>query len=107
MIAGLLAIAMGAFYFALSPSEIEGSGATLPPDISDADLQNIMYLCGSLCVAFGAIAIIGGYFGLMRKHFALGIVGGVFGLLGIGFMIGSLLALIGLILIVVSRKEFA
>jgi hypothetical protein len=106
LIAGILAIVMGAYYFALSPGEIEGSGVTLPPDISDADLQNIMYLCGSLCAVFGVIAVIGGYFGLMRKHFALGIVGGVFGLLGLGFMIGSLLALIGLILIAVSRKEF-
>jgi hypothetical protein len=43
---------------------------------------------------------------LQRKHFALAIVGGIFGILGIGFLLGSLLALIGLILIVVGRKEF-
>jgi len=107
LIAGILAIVMGVFYLALDPNEIENSGVTIPPEISDADLQNVLYVCGSLCVIFGVIAAIGGFFGLTRKHFALGIVGGIFGLLGIGFLLGSLLALIGLILIAVSRKEFA
>jgi len=107
LIAGLLALVMGVFYLALDPSEIESSGVTIPPEVSDADLQNILYLCGSLCVIFGVIAIIGGLFGLRRQHFALGMVGGIFGLLGVGFLLGSVLALIGLILIAVSRKEFA
>ena len=107
LVAGILAIVMGVFYLALDPSEIENLGATIPPEISDEDLQNVMYICGSLCVIFGVIAAIGGFFGLTRRHFALGIVGGIFGLLGIGFLLGSLLALIGLILIAVSRKEFA
>jgi hypothetical protein len=67
----------------------------------------VIAICGSLCLIFGIIAIVGGYFGLTRKHFALGVVGGIFGILGLGFLIGALLALIGLILIVVARKEFA
>jgi len=107
LLAGIAAIAMGSFYFVLDTSEIVDSGVTLPPEISDEDLQNVMYACGSVCIVFGIIAIIGGVFGIMRRHFALVVIGGIFGLLGVGFMIGSLLALIGFILVLVARKEFA
>lgn len=106
LVAGVLALVMGVFYLALDVSEIRESGATIPGEISDEDLENIMVICGSLCLIFGIIAIVGGFFGMTRKNFALAIVGGIFGLLGVGFFIGALLAIIGLILIAMSRKEF-
>jgi len=106
LVAGILAIAMGVLYFTLDVNDIENSGATIPPEISEEDLQSVMYLCGTLSLIFGVIAAIGGYFGMTRKHFSLGIVGGIFGLLGIGFVIGALLALIGLVLLAMGRKEF-
>lgn len=106
LLAGIMAIAMGAFYFALDTSDLTDSGVTLPPDTSEEDLQSVVAVCGSLCVIFGAIAAIGGIFGIRRQHFAIAVIGGIFGLLGLGFLFGSLLALIGLLLLVVARKEF-
>jgi len=106
LVAGILAIVMGMFYFTLDVNDLENSGVTIPPEMSEEDLQSVMYVCGTVLLIFGVIAVIGGFFGLTRKHFSLGIVGGIFGLLGIGFLLGALLALIGLILLAVSRKEF-
>jgi len=107
IVAGLLAVAMGVFYLALDVSELRDSGVTIPGDVSDEDLQNVLSLCGALAMVFGLVAVVGGIFGMMRKNFALGIVGGIFGMLGVGFAFGALLAIIGLILIALSRKEFS
>jgi len=106
LVAGILALVMGAFYLAMDVQDIENSGVTIPPEISEEDLQTVLTVCGALCVVFGILAIVGGYFALIRKHFGLGIVGGIFGILGLGFVFGSVLALIGLILIAVGRREF-
>ena len=106
LIAGLLALVMGGLYLALDINDLEDAGVTLPPEMTLEDLQDIITMCGALCLIFGIIALLGGIFGIQRKHFGLAIVGGIFGLLGIGFFIGSLLALIGLILVAMSRHEF-
>jgi amino acid transporter len=106
LIAGLLALVMGGLYLALDIDDLDDAGVTLPPEMTLEELQDIITMCGALCIIFGIIAILGGVFSLQRKHFALAIVGAIFGLLGIGFFLGSLLALIGLILIAMSRHEF-
>jgi len=74
--------------------------------ITATDLDEILGICGAIEIVFGTIAIIGGVFAVMRKHFALAVVGGIFGLIGIGFLIGGLLGLIGLVLVAISRSEF-
>jgi len=106
LVAGILAIAMGALYLTLDVNDIEDYGVTLPPDMTAQDLADFMDVCGGILVVFGVLAIVGGVFGVMRKHFGIAIVGGIFGLIGIGFLLGSLLGLIGLILVAVSRKDF-
>lgn len=64
-------------------------------------------ICGVVGMAFGAIAIIGGYFAIKRRNFAMAVVGAVFCLLSVGPVgISSILGLIGLILIAVSSHEF-
>ena len=108
ILAGLLAIGMGVIYLSLSAADLEDAGYTpvSQGDISVEELQEIMGICGGLEFVFGAIAIIGGIFAIMRKYFYFALVGGVFGLIGLGFLIGSLLGLIGIILIALSKAEF-
>jgi len=54
------------------------------------------------------IVVLGGVFGVMRKHWGLVIAGAVLGLLFMWplYFVGSVLALVGLILVAVSKKDF-
>lgn len=107
LIAGLLAVIMGFMYLAMDVSQLEETGVSLPPELTSQDLQNVLYICGAVATIFGVIAILGGVFSMQRRHFALAILGGIFGMAGLGFLLGAVLALIGLILVAVSRHEFA
>jgi hypothetical protein len=104
IIAGILALANGLFYLAFSTSSL--TGISLPPEISLEDVASIVRMCGVVEVIFGSVAILGGIFGIRRKHFGLAVLGSVLGMLGLGFTIGGLLGLVGLILVAISRKEF-
>lgn len=106
VVAGLLAFGMGLLYLSVDASDLEDYGVTLPPEMTVEDLQDFLVVCGGILIVFAAIAVVGGIFGLQRRHFGLALAGGVFGLLGIGFILGAVLALVGLILIAVSRSEF-
>jgi hypothetical protein len=108
IVAGVLALAMAVSFIVLDPHDIENLDYQQLRDsgITATDLDEILGICGAIEIVFGAIAIIGGVFAVMRKHFALAVVGGIFGLIGIGFLVGGLLGLIGLVLIVISRSEF-
>lgn len=108
ILAGVLAIVMGVIYLSLGAADLEDAGYTpvSQGDISAEELQDIMGICGGIEFIFGAIAIIGGIFALMRKYFYFALVGGIFGLAGLGFLVGSLLGLIGIILIALSKEEF-
>ena len=64
-------------------------------------------ICGVVGLAFAIIAIVGGYFAIKRRNFAMAVVGAVFCMLSVGSMgISSILGLVGLILIAVSGHEF-
>ena len=64
-------------------------------------------ICGVVGLAFAIIAIVGGYFAIKRRNFAMAVVGAVFCMLSFGSMgISSILGLVGLILIAVSSHEF-
>lgn len=104
IIAGILALANGAFYLAFTSSNL--TGISLPPEITLEDIESILRICGVVEVIFGIVAILGGIFAVQRKHFGLAILGSVMGMLGFGFTLGGLLGLIGLILVAISRKEF-
>lgn len=64
-------------------------------------------VCSALMVVFGLVAIMGGVMAILRQQFPLAVIGGVSGVFAYGCALGSLLSLIGLILIVVMRKEFS
>lgn len=105
LVAGLLAIGWGAMYLVLDLNELRDT-TTLPEGVTWEDMQGIMDVCGIVFTVAGLIAVLGGAFGIMRKHFALVLIGGICGLIGLGFFLGSVLALIGLILAALSRSEF-
>jgi len=104
IIAGLLAIGNGALYIVLSESDL---GDIPGYDMSMQDIEEILNTCGAVMIVFGLIAIVGGVFGVTRKHFGLALVGSIFALISIGFVLGSVLGLVGLILIALSRSEFS
>ena len=70
------------------------------PVIGDT-MTDILTICGAILAILGLVAILGGAFALMRKHFGLAILGGVLGLPGF-----FIFALIGLILVAVAKEEF-
>jgi len=106
VVAGILALGMGALYLVMDASYIEDAGIELPADITAEDIESIMTGCGVVMFVFAIVALVGGYFGIRRKRFGFAIAGGIFGLLGLGFFLGSILALIGIILVAISRDEF-
>jgi hypothetical protein len=105
LVAGLMGLALGAIFLTIDVNQLDQYGIS----VSGATdmLEDILNVCGTILVILGLVAILGGVFGVMRKHFGLVILGGVFGLLCIGpWFLGSLLALVGLILVAVARKDF-
>ena len=108
IIAGVMALVMAVTFILIDASDLEDLDRSIwtETDLTPADLEGILEVCGAICIVFGIIAIIGGVFSLMRKHFALAIIGAVFGLLGMGYIIGAVLALVALVLIIMSKSEF-
>ena len=105
LIAGLMGIFAGIVLLTISLDDLDQYGVDVA-GVGDM-LEDILKICGAIWLIFGVIALMGGVFGIMRKHFALVILGGVFGLLCLGpYMLASLLALVGLILVAVARKDF-
>jgi hypothetical protein len=71
-------------------------------------LSDILTVCGIIIIVLALIVLLGGFFGVMRKHWGLVILGGVLGLFLIGpYMLASILSLIGLVLVAVSKKDFS
>ena len=105
LVAGIMGLALGAILLTIDLDQLDQYGIDV---VGATDiLEDIMTICGSILVIFGLIAVLGGAFGVMRKHFGLVVLGGVFGLLCLGpWFAGSILALIGLVLVLVAKKDF-
>ncbi len=105
LVAGLMGLAMGGILIAIDVDDLDQWGVDVA-GVGDM-INDIMDVCGVIFIVLGLIAVLGGLFGVMRKHWGIAILGGVLGLFVIGpWMIGSLLALVGLILVAVSKKDF-
>jgi len=107
LIAGLMGLVMGGI-FLMAAGNVDTLG-DWGVDVAGVDdmLEDILTVCGIIFIVLGLIAVLGGFFGLQRKHWGLAILGGVLGLFVLGpYMLGSLFALIGLILVAVSKKDF-
>jgi hypothetical protein len=79
----------------------------LIPGVEAADDLMAEYVLLQIGVfLFGSLAIFGSLFIFSRSDFRLSLVGGVSGVLAVGFLIGSFLSIVGLMLLIVSRKQF-
>jgi len=105
IVAGIMGLFMGGVLLAIDLDDLDQYGVDVA-GVGDV-LDDILTVCGAIIIILSLIVILGGFFGVTRKHWGIAIVGAVLGLFIIGpLMVGSVLALIGLILIAVSRKEF-
>lgn len=105
LIAGLIGLAMGGILLAIDVDDLDQYGLDVV-GVTDM-LEDILTVCGIILVVIGLIVLVGGFFGVMRKHWGLAILGGVLGLFLIGpWGLASLFSLIGLILVAVSKKDF-
>jgi hypothetical protein len=73
-----------------------------------ATVHDAVIFLGIFWLISGIWATVGGYFASRRRHYRLAVMGGVFalGTFGLIFLEGSIMGLIGLILVVLSRREF-
>lgn len=99
-IGGMLVLMAGAFGL-IDAAFVIGIGV----EYERLDVNDVV--CSALMVVFGLVAIMGGVMAILRQQFPLAVIGGVSGVFAYGCALGSLLSLIGLILIVVMRKEFS
>ena len=105
LIAGIMGLAMGGIFLAIDANDLDQWGVDVSGTLNV--LEDILTVCGIIFVVLGLIAVIGGFFGVQRKHWGIAILGGVLGLFCIGpWMLGSVFALVGLILVAVSKKDF-
>ena len=106
ILAGLLGLLTWASALAVDPSMIQSFLPTNSP-ITAAQLQSTLLICGIIGSILSIIALAGGIVALRRRGWGLAMIGSVLGLFTIGpFFLASALALIGLILLVISRKDF-
>jgi predicted nucleic acid-binding Zn ribbon protein len=105
ILAGLMGLAMGGILVAIDVDDLDTYGVDVT-GVTDM-VEDILTACGIIAIIVSLIVLLGGFFGVMRKHWGIAIVGAVLGLFVIGpFFLGSVFSLIGLILVAVSRKEF-
>ncbi|HER45615.1 MAG TPA: DUF4064 domain-containing protein [Thermoplasmatales archaeon] len=106
LIAGLLGLFTWSSALALDSSMIE---SVLPADapVTVEQLQSLLTICGIIGCILSVFTLAGGIVALKRKAWGLAVVGGILGLFTIGpFLVASIIALIGLLLVIVSRKDF-
>lgn len=113
LISGIVGLAMGGILLVAAGAVSEGTD-----DLSEWGLGNVgdmgdwltdaLLVCGAIVIIVSLIVVLGGVFGIMRKHWGLVIVGGVLGLLFTWplYFVGGICALVGLILAAVSKKDF-
>jgi hypothetical protein len=106
IIAGLLGLFTWSSALALDSSMLQ---SVLPADspISIEQLQSILTTCGFIGCILSIVTLAGGIVAVKRKAWGLAVVGGILGLFTIGpVLLGSIISLIGLIIVIISRKDF-
>lgn len=106
IIAGLLGLFTWTSALALDSSMIQ---TLLPADspITAEQLQSILATCGIIGCILSIFATTGGIVALKRKAWGLALLGGILGLFTIGpLFLGTIISLIGLILVILAKKEF-
>ena len=105
-VAGVLLVVVGVI--AVGTGIIYLMGSSVIASLGGVDVSGLLCFCGAIEMLLGIGAMAGGIFSIKREKFTLCILGAVVGLFSLGpVFIGSILSLIALILIAVSRDEFA
>jgi len=112
LIAGIMGLVLGGLFIVAADAVSEGSNELGDWGIDMAGagdlLSDILLVCGAIIIILALIVVLGGFFGVQRKHWGLAILGGVLGLFLIGpYFLATILALVGLILVAVSKKDFS
>jgi len=108
IIAGVLALLSWVSVIMIDVSIIDTSMLQeIDPTITPERVKDLLVTCGIIGCILAISPILGGIVALKRKLWGMALAGGILGLFTIGpLFMSSVLALIGLILIVLSRKEF-
>jgi hypothetical protein len=114
VLAGIFLILAGLSGF-LTWSQLLASDVTLfqnylPANytITAQQLQSFLQVCSIFGIVFSALAFVGGLMAFRRRSWGLAIAGSILGILTIGiFFSASLFSFLGLILLIISRKEFS
>lgn len=108
IIAGVLALLSWVSVIMIDVSIIDISMLQeVDPTITPEQIKNLLVTCGTIGCILAIFPILGGILALKRKLWGIALAGGILGLFIIGpLFLSSISALIGLILIVLSRKEF-
>ena len=102
LVSGILAILTG-LYMIVDPNVF----IRMFSDIGYTLTNDIIMVSGAVEIIFGAIAVAGGFMAIKRKAWGLAVVGGILAFLASGgLFLGALLGLIGLIFVVLGRREF-
>jgi hypothetical protein len=96
------------FDFQLSfGSETFEYGSETPPHTQIfAQFGGLISGVGVITLICSILAILGGYFAIIRKKYVLVVLCSIAAIFSFGFFIGSLLAIIALIIIIISSNEF-
>lgn len=106
ILTGLLGLLTWVSAISVDTSMIQGILPSNSP-ITAEQLQSFLLVCGIIGSILSIIALAGGIVALRRKGWGLAMIGSVLGLFTIGpYFLASILALIGLIILVISRKDF-
>jgi len=113
LIAGIVGFITGGIFLIAADAVSEGTEELSDWGIGDIGgagdwLSDILMVCGAIYIIVSLIVVLGGVFGVMRKHWGLVIAGAVLGLLFMWplYFVGSVCALVGLILVAVSKQDF-
>lgn len=109
IVAGLLGLLFCAAIFFVDPAMIEETLAQQPTfEITNTQIYSILIICGAIGSVLSIFTILGGIFALKRKMWWFALLSGILGLFIIGLppFISTVLSFIGLILIVISKKDF-
>jgi hypothetical protein len=106
ILTGLLGLLTWVSAISVDTSMIQGILPSNSP-ITAEQLQSFLLVCGIIGSILSIIALAGGIVALRRKGWGLAMIGSILGLFTIGpYFLASILALIGLIILVISRKDF-
>jgi len=106
IIGGLSGLLTAAMILAFDLATLQ---SVLPAEFpySPEQLQSVLSICGIIIALCSIITFAGGIVAIKRKAWSLAVIGGILGLFTFGVMfLGSIFSLIGLILVLISRKEF-